>query len=78
MRKILLATATMILLDAAPAGACPDCAAGVRAAVRRGIYGEGFATNLALTVAPFGVFGGAAALLHAGFPFDRPGRGDRS
>lgn len=63
---------------ASPAGACPECGAGVRAQVRREIFGAGFGPNLAMTAAPFAVFAGVAALLHAGYPFDRPGAGGRS
>lgn len=48
------------------ATACPDCAAGVRAAVRRGIFDGSFGANLAATVAPFGVFLGVAAAVHSG------------
>lgn len=55
-------------LAAAPpsATACPDCAAGVRAAVRRGIFDASFGGNLAATLAPFGIFLGVAAAVHSG------------
>lgn len=79
MRRIVLAgVVLMAAAPTSPASACPTCAAGVRAQVRRGIFGAGFGFNLAMTVAPFAIFGGVAALLHAGFPFDQPRAGDRS
>ena len=59
---------------AAPASAGPDCAAGVRAQVRRGIFDERFAANLGATALPFAIFFGVAAVVHAGVPGLAAGR----
>ncbi len=69
MRKLIPAIVGFfwVVLPSA-ATACPDCPAGIREQVRRGIYGEGFGFNLFATVLPFGVFLGVAAMIHSGFP----------
>lgn len=58
----------MVALAPGLAQACPECAAGVRAQVRRGIFDRGFAANLGATALPFAVFFGVAAVVHSGIP----------
>ena len=68
---MLAMTLVFPLVAPSPASACPDCAEGVRAQVRRGIYGEGFGFNMLATALPFGVFLGITAALHTGLPPSR-------
>ncbi|MFT3769790.1 MAG: hypothetical protein QM820_30505 [Minicystis sp.] len=49
-----------------PAEACPDCAEGIRAQVRAGIFDGAFARNLVTAALPFAVFAGITAFLHFG------------
>jgi len=71
MRKLVLATCVLRAISPSSVSACAECAAGVRAQVRQGIYGAGFGFNLFATALPFGIFLGTSALIHFGFA---PGR----
>jgi hypothetical protein len=62
--RLLLPVA--VLLEAAPALACPLCASETGRRVREGIFGPEFGSNLFGTLLPFLILAGITAWIHRG------------
>ena len=62
-----------VLLSASAASACPVCETETGKQVRAGIFGDDFASNVALTLVPFPLLAGLVALIHFG-PWGKGGR----
>jgi hypothetical protein len=62
LRRHGIAIALGLVLAGSSATACPECK--TAGEVRRGIFNEDFAANLAMTLVPFGVFLGITAAIH--------------
>lgn len=63
------APALTALLLSPDTGACPTCAAGIRAQVHAAIFDGSFAANLAMTALPFGVLAAILAAILVGPPW---------
>ncbi len=68
-RARMLATATLLILGASPAWACPLCRSETGRRVREGLFDAQFGTNLLVTLLPFPVFLAVIALIHFGPPW---------
>jgi hypothetical protein len=68
---IALTLACALSLAASQTKACPICDSAVGRQVREGIFDQGFARNLAVTVAPFPFFLGLVVAIGGGVPWPR-------